>query len=142
LTQVLAVSPRRIIPYGFSLGGAPAVHLATRHDVPALVLESTFVSAFRVRTRLPLFPFDRFENLSKLPHVRCPTLILHSRDDPVIDFWHAEALHDAAAGGRLVAFESGGHGDARVSERERYWSALTAFTASVAEMFEVAAQTH
>jgi abhydrolase domain-containing protein 17 len=67
LTEALAVSPRRIIPYGFSLGGAPAIYLAVRHDVPALVLESTFVSAFRVRTRLPLLPFDRFDNLSKMP---------------------------------------------------------------------------
>jgi abhydrolase domain-containing protein 17 len=138
LTEVLDVSPQRIILYGFSLGGAPAVYLAARHDVPALVLESTFVSAFRVRTRLPLLPFDRFDNLSNMPHVKCTTLILHSRDDPVIGVWHAEALHDAAGAGWLVEFESGGHGDARMSERERYWSALTAFTASVDEAFPVA----
>jgi fermentation-respiration switch protein FrsA (DUF1100 family) len=131
LTGELAVSPQRIIPYGFSLGGAPAVYLATHHEVPALVLESTFVSAFRVRTRLPLLPFDRFENVARMPRVRCPTLILHSRDDPVIGFWHARELLDAATGGRLVAFERGGHGDARVAERERYWSALGTFTASV-----------
>jgi len=71
--------------------------------------------------------------------VRCPTLILHSRDDPVIGFWHAETLLEAAARGRLVEFERGGHGDARVAERERYWSALTAFTASVDEALPVAA---
>src|SRR5438093_1714216 len=140
LTQVLAVSPRRIIPYGFSLGGAPAVYLAARHDVPALILESTFVSAFRMRTRLPLLPFDRFDNLSQMPRVTCSVLILHSRDDPVIGFWHAEALRDAAGGrGQLFAFESGGHGDAWVSERDGYWSALTTFTASVGEAFRVAA---
>jgi abhydrolase domain-containing protein 17 len=132
LTQVLAVSPRRIIPYGFSLGGAPAVQLAARHDVPALILESTFVSAFRVRTRLPLLPFDPFDNLSEMPRVKCSVLVLHSHDDPVIGFWHAEALHEAAAAGWLVDFKSGGHGEARLSERERYWSALAAFTTAVA----------
>jgi fermentation-respiration switch protein FrsA (DUF1100 family) len=132
LTQVLAVSPRRIIPYGFSLGGGPSVDLAAHHEVPALILESTFVSAFRVRTRVPLLPFDRFDNLSKMPRVRCSVLVLHSHDDPVIGFWHAEALHEAAAAGWLVDFESGGHGDARLSERDRYWSALAAFTTSVA----------
>ena len=71
----------------------------------------------------------------------CSVLILHSRDDPVIGFWHAEALRDAAGGrGQLLAFESGGHGDAWLSERDRYWSALAAFTASVSEAFKVAAR--
>jgi pimeloyl-ACP methyl ester carboxylesterase len=141
LTQVLSVSPRRIIPYGFSLGGGPSVDLAARHDVPALILESTFVSAFRVRTRFPLLPFDRFDNLSKMPRVKCSVLVLHSRDDPLIGFWHAEELHEASTAGWLVEFERGGHGDARVAEGERYWSALAAFTTSVASVLQVAAAT-
>jgi predicted alpha/beta hydrolase family esterase len=72
--------------------------------------------------------------------VKCSVLVLHSHDDPVIGFWHAEALHEAATGW-LVDFGSGGHGDARLSERERYWSALAAFTTSVAGALEVAART-
>ena len=141
LKEVLAVGPRQIIPYGFSLGGAPAVDLAARHEVRALILESTFVSAFRVRTRFALLPFDRFENLSKMPEVKCPVLVLHSRDDPLIGFWHAEELHRASPAGWLVEFQNGGHGDARIVEGKEYWSALTSFTTSVPGAVERAAAT-
>jgi hypothetical protein len=41
--------------------------------------------------------------------------------------------------GWLVNFESGGHGDARLSEREGYWSALAVFTTSVAGALRLAA---
>ena len=133
LKDVLAVSPGRTIPYGFSLGGAPAVYLAARHEVAALILESTFVSAFRVRTRFPLLPFDRFDNLSRMPRVKCPVLVLHSRDDPVIGLWHAEELYQASRKARLVEFKNGGHGHARVADAEEYWSALASFMTSVAE---------
>ena len=41
--------------------------LAAREEVAAVVIESGFTSAFRVMTRVPLLPFDRFPNLR---HVR------------------------------------------------------------------------
>ena len=131
IVEDLGVDPSRIIVQGFSLGGAPSVYLASRHDVRGLVLESTFVDALRV-PRLPRVPFHRFDNVSRMAGVHCPVLIMHSRDDPVIDFWHAEALLESVNGPkRLIAFDSGGHGDASKLESARYWSALAQFTASL-----------
>jgi fermentation-respiration switch protein FrsA (DUF1100 family) len=131
LVEDLGVDPSRIIVQGFSLGGAPSVYLASRHAVSGLVLESTFVDALRV-PRLPRVPFHRFDNVSRMAGVRCPVLIMHSRDDPVIGFWHAQTLLESVNGSkRLITFDSGGHGDASKLESARYWSALAQFTASL-----------
>ncbi len=92
LTDELGVPPDRIISYGRSLGGAVAADLASRKPVGGLVLESTFISAYRVVTKVPLFPFDKFRTLAKLECVRCPVLVIHGKKDEVIAFWHGERL--------------------------------------------------
>lgn len=96
LVASLGVDPSDILVYGTSLGGGPSTYLAAHRRVGGLVLESTFVSAFRVRTVVPIFPFDRFPNLKHMSQIRCPVLVLHSRDDTVIPFWHGKKLFDAA----------------------------------------------
>ena len=132
LTSRLGISASRIVPYGFSLGGAAALDLAVHRAVAGVVLESTFVTAFRVRTHFALVPFDEFDNLLKIEDLRRPLLLMHSRDDPLIAFWQAETLFGAASEPKtLVAFDSGHHGGAAWSEPKRYWGALTAFTDSL-----------
>lgn len=96
LTQTLKISPSQIIAYGRSLGGGPAVDLAARKPVAGLVLESTFITTFRVRTHIPIVPFDKFDNLGKIENVRCPVLVIHGTQDPVIPFAHGQKLYGAA----------------------------------------------
>jgi pimeloyl-ACP methyl ester carboxylesterase/DNA-binding winged helix-turn-helix (wHTH) protein len=46
------------------------------------------------------------------PHlegVRCPTLVIHSRSDPITDFSHAELMVSSIQGARLVAYDSPNH---------------------------------
>ena len=61
----LDTPPDRILIYGRSIGGGPAIHLAARRPAAVLVLQSAFVSAFRVFTRVPLLFFDKFPNSRK-----------------------------------------------------------------------------
>jgi abhydrolase domain-containing protein 17 len=68
LTEQLRVPPKQIILYGRSVGGGPAIDLAARQSVGGLVVESSFVSVFRVLTQIPLLPFDKFLKYS--PAVR------------------------------------------------------------------------
>lgn len=96
LTVERGVPPGQIIAYGRSLGGGAAVDLASRKPVGGLILESTFMSAFRVVTRVPLFLGDPFQNLAKMPRVRCPVLVMHGKRDSLISIRHGEALFDAA----------------------------------------------
>ncbi len=122
------IPPARILVYGRSVGGGPSVYLATRNPVGGLILESTFVTAFRVLTQIPLVPFDRFDNLGRIPAINCPLLILHGTADLLIPFWHAEALYRAAPDPkRLVAIEGAGHNTLLQVAGDRYYRILQKF---------------
>ncbi len=128
LREQLKITPTQLVLYGRSLGGGPAVELATREPVAGLVLESAFTSAYRVMTRWPLLPGDKFENLRKLPAVRCPVLVIHGRADGVIPFAHGEALFAAALGRKSHLWvDLAGHNDLLRWAGEDYGRAVREF---------------
>lgn len=134
LTQKLGISANRIIVYGRSVGSGPSVDLASRLPVAGLVLESAFVTAFRVLTQVPLLPFDKFANIDKIKHVRCPVLIIHGRADTVIGFWHGEKLFAAAnEPKRYFWVEGAGHNDVSLVAGERYFQVLREFVELVSQ---------
>jgi fermentation-respiration switch protein FrsA (DUF1100 family) len=134
LTEVRGIAPSQVILYGRSLGGGPSVDLASRADVGGLILESTFASAFRVLTRVKLLPFDRFDNLAKMPRVRCPVLVLHGTADPLIPRSQGQQLYDAVTGPRLALWVRGArHGDVPITAGPRYAATLRALLALVAK---------
>lgn len=92
LTRELKIPPERIIVFGRSLGGAVSIDLAARKKVGALIAESSFVSAFRLLTKIKITPFDKFESLNKIKNATCPVLVIHGRRDSIIPFWHGEKL--------------------------------------------------
>lgn len=108
----------RIVVLGESLGGAVAVELALRERVEGLVLQSTFTSIPDVGSEL--FPFlpvrwlasIRYDTQSKLPRVKTPILFLHSRQDSLIRFHHAEANFQAAHPPKWLREINGDHNDA------------------------------
>jgi len=117
--------------YGFSLGGAIAADLASRRPVAGLILESTFVSAFRVVTVVPM-PFDQFNTLSKMKNISCPVLVLHGRADRVVGFWHGEKLYENAnAPKQYLWIDRAGHGDLSFVTSQQYENALTNFVSEI-----------
>jgi abhydrolase domain-containing protein 17 len=128
LTETLKVPPQRIIAYGRSVGGGSAIDLASRKPVGGLVVASSFTTAFRVVTRIPLFPFDKFTNLYKLDRVNCPVLILHGTKDEIIPFSHGQQLFAAVREPKKSLWvEGAGHNDLREVAGERYIVALQEF---------------
>ncbi|MEN9210231.1 MAG: alpha/beta hydrolase [Thermostichus sp. DG02_2_bins_29] len=122
------IPPTQILVYGRSVGGGPSVYLAARKPVGGVILESTFVTAFRVLTQIPLLPFDRFDNLSRIPKINCPLLILHGTQDTLIPFWHAQTLYQAARDPkRLVPIEGAEHNNLPQVAGERYYRILHQF---------------
>jgi hypothetical protein len=112
LTAELRTPPECIFLYGRSLGGGPSVELARLNPVGGLILEGAFTSAFRVKTRWPLLPWDKFENLKKLKELRCPVLVIHGTEDETVPFWHGEVLYHSAPGEKMKLWvEGGGHND-------------------------------
>jgi len=128
LTDRLEILPDRIIVYGRSVGGGPSVDLAVRQPVAGLILESTFVSAFRALTQVPIYPFDRFANLAKINQVNCPVLVMHGRDDRVVRFWHGKALYAAAREPKSFLWVDGaGHNEIMWVAGDRYSQTLKDF---------------
>ena len=132
LTEVLGVAPSNIIVMGRSVGSGPSVDLASRKPVGGLVIQSGFVSAFRVMTHAKIVPFDRFDNLSKMPKVKCPVLILHGTADTIIPSWHGQKLYDAALSPKQIFLVPGAdHNDFNEVAGPRLFEALSVFAASL-----------
>jgi len=96
------IAPGRIILLGESLGGGPAVEMATRHEHRALVLVFTFTSLpAAAKYHYPWLPTKwlmqtRFDNLSKIGRCPQPVFIAHGTADEIVPFAHGEQLFAAA----------------------------------------------
>jgi pimeloyl-ACP methyl ester carboxylesterase len=135
LVQVLHIPSNRIIAFGRSLGGAMAIDLAARTTLAGLVVESSFLSAYRVVTHFPILPFDKFKNLDKIKNVHCPTLVIHGRRDQVVAFWHGERLFELANNPKMNLWVDGaGHNDVPEIAGSKYVSALQTFRDSLNKM--------
>jgi fermentation-respiration switch protein FrsA (DUF1100 family) len=131
--STLKIPPSRLVLYGRSVGSGPATDLAARVPAGGLVLESAFVSAFRVLTRVSLLPFDRFHNLRHIRRVRCPVLVIHGTADEVIPASHGRRLYEAAGQPKQALWIEGAHhNDVALVGGARYWLALAAFGRQVA----------
>ncbi len=129
LTKTLKIAPEHIILYGRSLGTGPSTYLATQVPVKALILESPFISAFRVQTRVPLFPFDKYPNLSNISILKIPLLVIQGSRDSVIPPWHGKKIYAKAKGFKQAFWVSGAdHNNILDVAKEKYWQALENFT--------------
>ena len=128
----LGLPADRIVPFGYSLGGGPAVELALHEPVGGLVLQGAFVSAYRVMTRIPLFPADKFVNLAKMPRLRCPVMVIHGTADATVPFWHGERLYEAVTARKAKLFIADGpHAGLADFAGPRYGEELRGFTDSL-----------
>jgi fermentation-respiration switch protein FrsA (DUF1100 family) len=104
-----------IIVYGESLGGAIATELALRRPVGGLVIESSFSCTADLGAELfPWLPVRwlntiKYDTCSKLARLKIPLLVLHSRDDQLIGFHHAEKNFSLANEPKLICELEGDH---------------------------------
>ena len=112
------------------MGSAVSIDLASRKNCGGLIVESSFVSAFRVITKYKVFPFDKFDSLSKIKQVKCPILFIHGKKDNLIHFWHGETLF-ANANEPKVSFwvDEAGHNNVFEKSKESYLQAIQNFSA-------------
>lgn len=124
--------PRRVIIYGWSLGSAVAVHLASHVDEAALILEGAPASIVAIgQRRYPFFPIrllirNPFESIARIDKIGSPILFLHSPDDAVIPIDEGRRLFDAAPQPKQFVEVTGGH--VYASEKDpRFFPAIRAF---------------
>jgi fermentation-respiration switch protein FrsA (DUF1100 family) len=128
LIKEKGIASNKIILHGRSLGGAVAVNLSSQKEVAGLILESTFTTAFRVITRYPVLPFDKFKSIDKIGSVRCPVLIIHGTQDWTIPIYHGERLFEAANEPKTALWvERAGHNDLFYTDKERYLNTIAEF---------------
>jgi hypothetical protein len=123
------VDPARVALYGRSLGSVPALHLAARRPVRAVVLDSPFSSG-REMARVhywfmpPLLVRLELDNLANARRLQAPLLVFHGREDVIAPIAMGRAV--AAAGrGRLIELP-GGH-NATYEELGRYRAGMWEF---------------
>ena len=133
LTDERGCRPEEIVVIGRSLGGSVAARLAAEKPPAALIVESTFTSipalASDFYPYLPVrwlcrFSFDTEAALGK---VACPVLVVHSREDDLIDFRHGEALYAAARDPKQFLEIRGPHNGGFIESGRTYTKAVEAF---------------
>ena len=135
LVQKRGVQVGNIVVFGRSLGGAVAARLSAEMNPLACILESTFTSLPELASHYyPIYPSAflcriRYDTLRLLRTgtVRCPILIIHSREDEIIPFEHGRALYEAS-GERGVFLEIvGDHNNGFFLSGTRYTDGIRNF---------------
>lgn len=107
-----------IFVFGESLGGGVASELALRETLGGIVLQSTFTSIPDIGAELfPWLPVRlissiKYDTHAKLPRIKVPVLVMHSREDDLIRFHHAEKNFAAANQPKFFCELRGSHNDA------------------------------
>jgi pimeloyl-ACP methyl ester carboxylesterase len=126
LTETLGVPLDHILLLGRSIGTGPAIAVAGRHPgIGGLIAVSAFTSISPVATRLvgsrvrssevataltAGFLCDRFRNDTAVAALRCSSVFIHGREDPLIPFDHSVALIRECGGpARLCVFDGMDH---------------------------------
>lgn len=118
LTGELGVSPSRVVIYGYSLGSAVAIDVATRLPAAGLIVEGAFLSVpARGAELYPYVPVrwlarNQFDSESKIGRVRMPKLLLHARGDTIVPIHHGRQLFALARPPKTFQDVAGGHTDA------------------------------
>lgn len=112
-----------IFLYGLSIGTGPTVEIASRKKYGGIILESPFTSIIRIEFGYFTFftrYFDVFLSIEKIHKIKSPILIIHGKDDSLIDYHHSIQLHENNKKSKLILEENSGHGDTSVNMGKRF----------------------
>jgi fermentation-respiration switch protein FrsA (DUF1100 family) len=129
LTKTKKIPREQIIVFGWSLGGSAAAYLASKTRPRGLVLEGAFTSYRDIGAcyypYIPVRLFARFDypTIDFIRRVRCPVMVIHSREDETIPFEMGLELYDAANEPKEFVELHGGHNDASLTSAETYKNA-------------------
>lgn len=133
LRTVRKVSPARIVLYGWSLGSAVAIDLASNVETAAVILEGAPASIVEMtQRRYPFFPVrllmrNRFDSIGRIGRITSPMLFFHSAEDAVVPIDEGRRLFAAAGGQKEFVEVRGGHVHAIDVDGDRIATAVRAF---------------
>ncbi|MPZ22488.1 MAG: alpha/beta fold hydrolase [Dehalococcoidia bacterium] len=119
----------RLVLYGFSMGTAIAVEMATRHATWGVILRAPFssirdISESRVpftrylHVLMPWLPGTRFDTRGKISRLRAPLLVMHGDRDSSVPIWMGRWVYELASSEkkRFVELRDTAHGDFPVDQ--------------------------
>lgn len=103
LIKDLKFNSKDILLFGRSIGTGPATFLARRNDVGCLLLMSAYTSIKAVVRHLAgriaqFMVKERFKNIDNMPHIRCPTFLVHGMKDSLVPYSQSQKLHELCGG--------------------------------------------
>ena len=117
----LPTADKPVTFWGRSIGGALAAQVSNAITPDGLILQSTFTSAKAMLTEFSPLGLGRLIPSTALPYslnteeilgdLDCEALIVHSPNDTVVPFWHAECNLAAKQGCRGILMTPGDHND-------------------------------
>ena len=126
LTDEKKIPPDDIIIFGRSLGGSIAAQLASKVEAGALIVESAFTSYADIGKKfypyLPVRWCARFSyrTIDFIKDVRCPVMLIYSRNDEVVPFEFGPELYEAANEPKEFVEICGSHNDGFLVSGEIY----------------------
>jgi fermentation-respiration switch protein FrsA (DUF1100 family) len=133
LRESRRIPPHMILIYGWSLGSAVAVDMASRQPPAAMILEGAPASLVDLTTRrYPFFPMrlfmrSSFDSIRKIDRIPAPMLFLHSASDEIIPLTEGRRLFEAARGAKMFVELRGGHMSAIEIDAAQYGNAIRDF---------------
>ena len=126
------IANSHIIGYGDSLGGAVIIDLATKRDLSALIVHSSFTNAGDMaKTIYPFIPSflleTKLDSAAKIRKITAPKLFIHSRADEIVPFRLGERLYQAASQPKEFLEISGGHNDTPADAQEKMARGIITF---------------
>src|SRR5262245_16306386 len=123
----------RIIGYGWSLGGAVAVHLASEVQQAGVILEGAPASLVGIgQAQYPLFPIrllmrNPFDAILRVGQITSPLLFLHSPEDTIVPFGQGRELFEAARATKTFVEIRGGHVNSAELDNAVFFGAVRKF---------------
>jgi fermentation-respiration switch protein FrsA (DUF1100 family) len=136
LTSTRGIPAERIVVFGKSLGGAPAIDLASHVEPAGLIVQSSFTSASDMAaTVLPFFPtvflHTKMDSIHKIASVHCPKLFIHSPADEIIPYKLGRRLYEAAPEPReFYEVKGASHNSTYIVGGKPYFDAIRRFAKS------------
>lgn len=127
------ISERKIIIFGYSLGGSISAWLAREYTPAILIIEASFTSLAEVANEHYFwFPGklifgDTYNTYQNLKDVKCPVLIIHSKDDELTPFSQGKKLFDTANEPKEMIVITGSHNTGFLESKQEYEAGLRAF---------------
>jgi fermentation-respiration switch protein FrsA (DUF1100 family) len=137
LTKKKGIAPQRIIIFGWSLGGSVAAYLASKTRPAGLVIEGTFTSYADIGKKYyPYMPVRwaarfKYPTIDYIRKVKCPVMVIHSRDDETVPFEFGLSLYDAANEPKEFVELRGSHNEAYLISNGIYKQAWTKWLKSL-----------